>query len=394
VTDTRDPFAGFPGELAIAPAERDFRRRIRDHLAADPAPPFDRSDPSGSFPATLAWHGRLAAAGFALPVSPPEFGGRLRSLGEQLIQAEEMAAVGANFSVNIVGISMLTPLLLSLGTDEQKQTWLPPVARGEHLWCQLFSEPEAGSDLFGMRTLAVPDGDDGPLVVRGQKIWSSTADSAGYGLMLARTQPGSTGRKGIGCFVVDMTTPGITVRPIRQLGGPAEFAEVFFDDVRVPRANVIGELDGGATAALRVLAAERSGLSVGSYAVLAAQFEHVCRLAPPGGGRYRMELLALWEALAVQRLGAIRLASAPSSDDASLGAAAAGKLAMGALNVQFNELRARLLGPRVFALDDGDQDLAAISERVVSSLALSLGGGTHQMQRNAIADGLLGMPRA
>lgn len=392
MTGTLDPFAGFPGALMGDAAEQEFRVRIQAHLVGDPAPPFDRHDPAASLPATLAWHGRLAAAGFALPVGPAEFGGRPRSLGEQLIQAEEMAAVGANFAVNIVGISMLTPLLLSLGTEEQKRTWLPPVARGEHLWCQLFSEPEAGSDLFGMRTAAVPDGDD--LVVRGQKIWSSTADFADYGLMLARTQPGSTGRKGIGCFVVDMRTPGITVRPIRQLGGPAEFTEVFFDDVRVPRQNVIGELDDGAAAALRVLAAERSGLSLGSYAVLAAQFEQLRRLAPPGGGHYRMELLALWEALAVQRLGAIRLASVSRTDDASLGAAAAGKLAMGAINVQFNELRARLLGPRVFALDDADRDLAGISERVVSSLALSLGGGTHQMQRNAIAEGLLGMPRA
>ena len=389
---TADAFGRFPGSAVFEEREHEFRRRIREYLVGDPAPPFDRNDPRTSLPATLAWHGRLAAAGLALPVSPPEFGGRLRSVGEQLIQAEEMAAVGANFSVNIVGISMLTPLLLAFGSDEQKRTWLPPAARGEQLWCQLFSEPEAGSDLFGMRSTAVPD--DEWLVVRGQKTWSSTADHADYGLMLARTEPGSTGRSGIGCFVVDMRSPGLTVRPIRQLGGPAEFAEVFFDDVRVPRENVIGELGGGALAALRVLAAERSGLSMGFYAVLAAQFEALVRLAPPGGGRYRMDLVALWEALAVQRLGAIRQASAPSSDQTSLGAAAAGKLAVGSLNVQFNELRARLLGPRAFAFEDGDRGLAAISERMVSSLALSLGGGTHQVQRNAIAEGLLGMPRS
>ncbi|GAA0623728.1 acyl-CoA dehydrogenase [Sporichthya brevicatena] len=386
-----DVFARFPGAVVTDEAEEEFRGRIRDHLATDPAPPFDRNDPDASLPPTLAWHGRLAAAGYALPVSPPEYGGRLRSLGEQLVQVEEMAAVGANSSVNLVGVAMLTPLLLALGTEEQKQTWLPPVARGEHLWCQLFSEPEAGSDLFGMRTTAVPDGD--VLVVNGQKIWSSTADHADFGLMLARTEPGSTGRRGIGCFVVDMRSPGVTVRPIRQLGGPAEFAEVFFDDVRVPRGNVVGELGDGALAALRVLASERSGLSMASYAGLAAQFEDLVRLAPPGGGRYRAELLALWEALAVQRLGAIRQASAPPGDEPPLGAAAAGKLAVGTINVQFNELRARLLGPRAFAFPDDDRDVAAISERIVSSLALSLGGGTHQMQRNAIAEGLLGMPR-
>ncbi|ODQ93806.1 hypothetical protein BHQ17_11815 [Mycolicibacterium holsaticum] len=389
-----EPFDDFPGSAAWDAEERAFRAQIRRHLTDNRAPVFDRFDMKNSLVETLAWHRRLAAAGFPLPVCPTELGGRPRSVALQLVQAEEMAAVGANFSVNIVGISMLTPLLLALGSPEQQARWLPPVGRGEELWCQLFSEPEAGSDLFGMRTTAITDGVT--LRVNGQKIWSSTAEHADFGLMLARTEPGSAGKHGIGCFVVDMKSPGIDVRPIKQIGGSAEFAEVFFDDVTVPMTNVIGAPNDGATAALRVLAAERSGLTMGSYAVFAAQFRDVARLCAQRGTRGHRDALAkLWEALAVQRLNAIRQASAETEEPIQLLAlAAAGKLRSGALSVMMQDLRAELLGMSAAAIGPDDHAAALGGERFVSSLGLSLGGGTHQMQRNAIADGLLRMPRS
>ncbi|MCV6983196.1 acyl-CoA dehydrogenase family protein [Mycolicibacterium pulveris] len=389
-----EPFDNFPGTYAWDVDERSFRAEIRDYLTQDPAPIFDRFDLKTSLAEMLAWHRRLAAAGFPLPNCPTEFGGRPRSVGMQLVQAEEMAAVGANFAVNIVGISMLTPLLMALGSAEQQARWLPPVAHGEELWCQLFSEPEAGSDLFGMRTTAIIDGAD--LRVTGQKIWSSTAEHADFGLMLARTEPGSTGRRGIGCFVVDMKSPGIDVRPIKQMGGSTEFAEVFFDDVTVPVANLIGTPGDGADAALKVLAAERSGLAMGSYAVFAAQFQELVRLcASRGTSGHRHALAKLWEALAVQRLNAIRQAGAETEEPTRVMAlAAAGKLRGGTLSVMMQDLRAELLGMEIAAVDPSDQAAALVSERFVSSLGLSLGGGTHQMQRNAIAEGLLKMPRS
>jgi alkylation response protein AidB-like acyl-CoA dehydrogenase len=389
-----NPFDAFPGSQALDHDEHAFRAEIRAHLADNPAPLFDRLDLKTSLAEALAWHRRLGAAGFPLPNCPAELGGRPRSVGLQLVQVEEMATVGANFSVNIVGISMLTPLLLALGHPEQRERWIPPVARGDELWCQLFSEPEAGSDLFGMRTTAIVDGAN--LRVSGQKIWSSTAEHADFGLMLARSEPGSTGKRGVSCFVVDMKSPGIDVRPIRQMGGSAEFAEVFFDDVTVPVTNLIGAPNDGASAALRVLAAERSGLTMGSYAVFAAQFQELASLCVAvGSSAQRQTLVRFWEALAVQRLNAIRQASAQINEPIEVMAlAAAGKLRSGSLSVMMQDLRAELLGMNVAAIDPNDHAAALVSERVVSSLGLSLGGGTQQMQRNAIADGLLKMPRS
>src|SRR5690606_11711976 len=141
--------------------------------------------------------------GFPVPVCPDRYGGRERSIGLQLVQIEEMALAGGTISVNLVGIAMLTPLLLAMGTEAQRARWLPGVARGEQLWCQLFSEPDAGSDLFGLRTTAEIDGDT--LRVNGQKIWSSTAQQADFGLMLVRTDPTARRKDGISCFVVDMS---------------------------------------------------------------------------------------------------------------------------------------------------------------------------------------------
>jgi alkylation response protein AidB-like acyl-CoA dehydrogenase len=379
------------------PADEEFRRELRAFLTDHPAPGFDRQeDLANSLRAGLTWHADLAKHGFPIAACPAEYGGANRSVALQLIQAEEMAAAGANFSVNIVGISMLTPLLLALGTPEQRQRWIPPVVHGRDMWCQLFSEPCAGSDLFGLRTTATPDGD--VLKLNGQKIWSSTAAEADWGLMLARTEPGSRGKQGISCLIVDMTSPGITVRPIRQMNGGAEFAEVFFDDAPVPIANVVGRLHEGAVAALRVLASERSGLSMGYYALLAAQFEQLLAAVPPATVTRHLDTVTdLWAALAAQRLGAIRQASNADAiykaGTPDLAVAAAGKIGVGTLASRIAHLRHELLGPRLVAHGPGDDFAAQMADRFTGALALSLGGGTHQIQRNAIADGLLRMPR-
>ncbi len=398
---TPHPFHRFPYQAAMDPADEEFRRELRAFLAEHPAPGFDRRrDLAGSLRAALAWHGLLADRGFPIPACPAEYGGARRSVAMQLIQAEEMAAAGADFSVNIVGISMVTPLLLALGTPEQRRRWIPPVVRGRELWCQLFSEPGAGSDLFGLRTTGTPGGSaDGPVLrLNGQKIWSSTAAEADRGLMLARTEPGSRGRHGISCLIVDMAAPGITVRPIRQMNGGAEFAEVFFDDAPVPVGNVVGRLHDGAGAALRVLAAERSGLSMGYYALLAAQFGQLLAAVPPALLRRHLDTVTdLWAALAAQRLGAIRQASDADRggrDGApDLAVAAAGKIGVGILASRIAHLRHELLGPRLTAHGPGDDFAAQMADRFTGALALSLGGGTHQIQRNAIADGLLRLPR-
>jgi alkylation response protein AidB-like acyl-CoA dehydrogenase len=392
VTAGKHPFERLPHAAAMDQGDEEFRAELRGFLADHPAPPFDSARLGPSLRESMAWQGQLAEHGYPIPCCPKEYGGVERGPAEQLIQAEEMAAVGAQFHVNITGISMLTPLLLALGTPEQRERWLPPVVAGRELWTQLFSEPGAGSDLFALRTKAVVTGD----VVRitGQKVWNSWATVADHGLLLARTDPDSRGKNGISCFLVDMSTPGISPRPIRQMNGTYEFAEVFFDEAEVPLANMVGQLHQGAAAALRVLAAERGGLSMGFYALIAAEFDHLLSIASPARvRRHQGAVLDLWLDLALARLGAIRLASGGTDEAAAMGIAAGGKMGVGSMVVQLAHLRADLLGPRLLAHHPGDEIAAAMAEQFTGALALSLGGGTHEMQRNAIADSLLRMPR-
>ena len=392
MTGARDPFARFPGRLAFDQEERSYRKELRAFLDGHPAPPFDHLDHEPSVRGVMAWHGQMAAAGFPVPDCPAEFGGRDRTVGMGLVQAEEMARAGATFSVNIVGISMVTPLLVAMGTPAQKERYLPPIAAGTELWCQLFSEPDAGSDLFALRASAVPE--DGHLRISGQKIWSSTADLADQGVILVRTDPDVPRSSGISCCIVDMRSPGITVRPIREMTGGASYCEVFFDDVRVGEENLVGTLHHGARAALTVLAAERTGLTLGNYASLISRLDPL--LASSGDkdddGRHRARLTRLFEGLALLRLGALRNASGPRGNEA-LGLAALGKLAMGRHAAELAFLRADLLGPRAVAFPAGDDEGLHTAESVNRALAYGIGGGTHEMQRNAVAERLLGLPR-
>ncbi len=389
---TADPYARFPGRLAFGQEERAYRKELRAFLDGHPAPAFDHLDYERSVRAVMAWHGRMAEAGFPVPDCPAEFGGRDRTLGMGLVQAEEMARAGATFSVNIVGISMVTPLLVAMGTPAQRARYLAPIAAGTELWCQLFSEPDAGSDLFALRASGVPE--DGHLRICGQKIWSSTADLADLGVILVRTDPDASRASGISCCIVDMRSPGITVRPIREMTGGASYCEVFFDDVMVGEENLVGALHSGARAALTVLAAERTGLTLGNYASLISRLHPLLASSGDGDddGRHRTRLTRLFEGLAILRLGALRNASGPRDDEA-LGLAALGKLAMGRHAAELAFLHAELLGPRAVAFPTGDGEARHSAESVNRALAYGIGGGTPEMQRNAVAERLLGLPR-
>ena len=387
-----DAFARFPGRLAFDEEERSYRKELRAFLEGHPGPAFDHLDYERSVRAVMAWHGELAAAGFPVPDCPGEFGGRDRTVGMGLVQAEEMARAGATPSVNIVGISMVTPLLVAMGTSAQKARYLPPIAAGAELWCQLFSEPDAGSDLFALRTSGVPE--DGHVRITGQKIWSSTADLADLGVILVRTDHAAPRSSGISCCIVDMRSPGITVRPIREMTGGASYCEVFLDDVVVGEENLVGALHHGARAALTVLAAERTGLTLGNYAGLISRFEPLLASSSDqdDGGRHRARLIRLFEGLALLRLGALRNASGLQSDE-TLGLAALGKLAMGRHAAELAFLHADMLGPRAVAFPTGDCEALHSAESVNRALAYAIGGGTHEMQRNAVAERLLGLPR-
>ena len=210
-------------------------------------------------PSTLlrAWDATMADAGWGAVSWPQEYGGRGATVLEQLVYAEETTRARAPVPLNVIGMNNIAPAIMQYGTDAQKRELLPRMVRADDIWCQGMSEPEAGSDLASLRTRAVRDGDD--FVVNGQKIWTSLGHRADWCQLYVRTDPDAPKHKGISCLIVDMTLPGIEVRPLVTLNGAADFAEVFFNDVRVPADALLGPLNGGWQVATTTLSHERAG---------------------------------------------------------------------------------------------------------------------------------------
>ena len=213
-----------------------------------------------------AWQARLAAARWVGITWPVEYGGRAASIPEQIVYTEEMARAGAPDVIGSLGIGIAGPPLMAFGTADQKRRFVRRILTAEDLWCFGFSEPSAGSDLASLRTKAILEGDS--FVMNGQKVWTTLAHHADWCMVLCRTDPASTRRKGISCLLVDMKSPGVSVRPLRQMGGQAEFNEVFFENVRVPRDNLLGELHNGWQIAIAALQNERGILYVVEMQIL------------------------------------------------------------------------------------------------------------------------------
>ncbi|MGK2915327.1 MAG: acyl-CoA dehydrogenase family protein [Porticoccaceae bacterium] len=234
--------------------DHEFRLQVRDWLEANYPAALRFPSRRLGYRQAMAWHQQLNAQGWAAPGWPRQYGGMGLSAYQQVIFAEELDRVGA-FIIPNFGITMLGPLLLRYGTEAQRAHFLPKILSGEHLWCQGYSEPGAGSDLASLRTAAEMDGDD--YVINGQKIWTTMAQEANQIFLLVRTDKAAKKQEGISFLLVSMDSPGITVREIDNIGGYSEFAEVFFDNVRVPRTAMVGKVNQGWTMAKALLGAER-----------------------------------------------------------------------------------------------------------------------------------------
>lgn len=246
-------------DLQFSPAEEAFREKVRSWIKANLPEEWKVSNVLNDRDARdridQEWDKRLFKQGWAMISWPKQYGGMDATLAEQLIFYEEMARADAPKGL-WHGKGLVGPTILKFGSDEQRERFIPPILRGDVFWCQAWSEPNAGSDLPNMKTRAVVDGDH--LVINGQKIWSSWAHVADWCFALVRTSNTQPGYKGLTYVLIDMKTPGITVRPIKQINGDRDFGEIFFDDVRVPLTNVIGEIDKGWYAAMTTLADERT----------------------------------------------------------------------------------------------------------------------------------------
>ncbi|MER3420952.1 MAG: hypothetical protein C4290_10700 [Chloroflexota bacterium] len=249
-------------DFRLTPAQRALREEIRAWLHATLGPQWvgEDADVVDQDWETARWFNRqLAQRGWLVPAWPVEYGGRGWSPIEQLILTEELVYARAPAGARLFGVHMVGPTLILHGTEEQKRRFLPPIARGEAIWCQGFSEPGAGSDLASLQTRAVRDGDE--YVINGQKIWTTAGHRADWMILLARTDPDAPKHRGITYFLVDMRSPGITVRPLINMVGRHEFNETFFENVRVPAANVVGEVNRGWYVATTTLDLERSSIA-------------------------------------------------------------------------------------------------------------------------------------
>src|SRR5713101_7934152 len=233
----------------------------------------------------LQWHKKMHAAGWVGISWPREYGGRGATIEQQVVYSEELARSDAPSLVNGIGIGLVGPTLIHWGAEEQKQRYIPKILSAEEIWCQGYSEPNAGSDVAALQTRAVEDSDD--FIVNGQKVWTSGAHHADLCILLARTDPNAPKHKGISYLLVDMHSPGVTVKPLVQLTGERGFNEVFFEDVRVPKKNLVGAKNQGWQVAVTTLAFERSSIGSASARDSTAAVQELAALAqrlPRAGG--------------------------------------------------------------------------------------------------------------
>jgi alkylation response protein AidB-like acyl-CoA dehydrogenase len=336
---------------------------------------------------------RLHDAGYSGITWPEEYGGQGLSAAEE--RAFQQAAKDFSLPVGVfgIGLGMCGPTLLSIGTEEQKRRYIRPLLRGEEIWCQLFSEPGAGSDVASLQTRAAPDGDT--WLVNGQKVWTSVAKQADYGLLIARTDLDVPKHQGITMFIVDMHHPGVTVRPLRDMTGESHFNEIFFDDVEVPADHVVGGVNNGWNAAVTTLLHERVSIGMGATRTeRPASFAGVSRRAAERGltadAAVRDRLVDLY-----LRERAFDLLNARMSQEVKAGVmpGARGsvvKLLLADLTLYSADVAAEILGPDVVAHDGTD---AALARALAWAPGMALGGGTNEIMRNIIGDRVLGLPR-
>jgi alkylation response protein AidB-like acyl-CoA dehydrogenase len=392
------------------PEEAAFRARVRAWIEAN-APRQYEAELRGAYYASLgitsedpvplakAWQAKKAAAGYACPNWPKEYGGGGMSPIERVIWQQEEGPYWLLGALFMIGHGMCGPTIIPWGSEEQKRKYLPPMITGETVWCQLFSEPVAGSDLAGLRTRAEPAGDgSGDWIINGQKVWTSNAHLSDHGLLIARTDPTVAKHKGLTAFLVDMRAAGVEVRPIRQANNNRDFNEVWFSDVRISDADRLGPVGKGWEVALTTLMNER--LSIGSliptgFPELLAFVEGIETTDGPAiDNRAVRSKLANW---AVRASGlkytALRGISALSRGENPGPENSIGKLVAGTMMQEIATFALDLQGPAGILTDQDDAPAKGwFQVLLLRSPGSRIEGGTDEILRNIIAERVLGLP--
>jgi alkylation response protein AidB-like acyl-CoA dehydrogenase len=385
-------------DLRFSAADEEFRAEVRGWLDAHLVGEFADLRGAGgpgreheAFDVRHAWERLLGEHGWIGLGWPREHGGRGASLMQQVVFHEEYASAQAPHRVNHIGENLLAPTLLACGSDEQRTRFLPGVRTGADLWCQGYSEPGAGSDLAGVRTTAVRDGDE--WVVTGQKVWTSLAHVADWCFVLARTDPEASKHAGLSYLLVPMKQPGIDIRPIVQITGTSEFNEVFFDGARTSVDNLVGAPGDGWRVAMATLGFERGVATLGQQIGFARELDHVIDVARHTGAIGDPAILdaltQAWIELKVMRYTALRmLASERPGVEASIS-----KLLWSRWHRRLGELAMRVRGAAA-TVTDAEGELDELQRLFLFTRADTIYGGSDEIQRNIIATRMLGLPRA
>jgi alkylation response protein AidB-like acyl-CoA dehydrogenase len=391
----------------FGPEHEAFRKEFREWLAANLPPELCLDDAADdrvasdreTFERRRAWQKHMHAAGWVGIAWPAEYGGRGAGLIERVIWDEEYAAARAPVLPGAMGLNLIGPTIIHWGTDAQKMRHLPAILAGEEVWCQGFSEPGAGSDLASLQTRAADRGDH--FVVNGQKVWTSGAHFAHWIILLARTDPDAPKHQGISCFLVPMDSPGISVRPLVLLTGHRHFNEVFFSDVAVPRANLLGPLNQGWKVSTTTLMHERHSAGARNPLVQVARLMALARTVPHDGGtawdnpviRQRLAQLVIdCEAMKYTRLRNLTrmIRGEPPGPEGSIL-----KLSGSELGVRVSDAAGELLGMHalVNAPTEVVPDAPRWFNRLLAARQYTISAGTSEIQRNIIGERVLGLPK-
>jgi alkylation response protein AidB-like acyl-CoA dehydrogenase len=395
-------------DLTLTPAEEKFRDECRAWLDAHVPQQWHNAafreslTPADEIAFLKSWQQTLYGGGWVGLTWPREYGGRGATLMEQVIFNQEMARAKAPPLINVLGIIIAGPTIMVHGREEQKRRYLPKILNAEEIWCQGFSEPNAGSDLASLATQARRDGDE--FVVNGQKIWNSYGHMAQQCLLLVRTDSSVPKHKGLSALIVDMQSPGVGVKPLRQITGDAEFNEVFFDNVRVPRANLVGELNNGWNVAITILMFERlntaSLLEIQTKIALDELIDTARRTLRNGRPAaedplIRQKLAQIYTAVEILRLSTYRSITRYQSGQPPGPEGSIDKLFWSETAQRLFEVAMQILGPHgqlvkgsKWAVDSGHWPYQYLRSR-----ADTIAGGTSEILRNIIGERVLGLPK-
>jgi alkylation response protein AidB-like acyl-CoA dehydrogenase len=393
-------------DFNYSPEQEAYRAEVRAWLEANQPPPLtaaerERIDENLLWERNKRWHQKLYAGGWVGLSWPKEYGGRGATFIEQVIFQQELARLNLPVGVNVLGIIMNGPALMQWGTEEQKRRYLAPILKAEEIWCEGMSEPGAGSDLASIQTRAELQGDY--FVVNGQKVWTTVAQRADFCQLFVRTDPNVPKHKGLSALIVDMHSPGVTVKPLRQITGDAEFNEIFFEDVRVPKENLLGPLNAGWQVLVATLMHERFGISetVAGGEVILNQLIELARTVPLSNGEVaahdddiRQQLALFACELAAKKYNGLRALTKRLKGLQPGAESSIGKLVSTELSQRMTKFASRLLGGysilerhSMFA-PEGDW-----MRRALWSEALTIAGGSSAVQKNMIGERILQLPK-